>query len=907
MSIYNLGRLFHPSSIAVIGASDQPGRIGMALMKNLIEGGYKGNLFPVNPKYQQIMGRAVIPAIDNLREPVDLALIAVPIEQVPLLIAQCSAAMVKTVIVISAGGKETGESGASLEKKIAAAASSARIRVIGPNCLGVMVPHFDLNASFAAGMPLKGNLAFVSQSGAVCTAILDFSIKEGIGFSHFVSIGSMVDVDFGDMIDFLGREPSVKSILLYVEQLTNIRKFMSAARAISRVKPIFVLKAGSSKAGALAAASHTGALAGEDAIYDAAFKRAGVVRVRTIEELFDCAELMAKYPKPSGPGMAVVTNGGGPGVMAVDAIAQYGLEPSELSSTTIEACSQILSCHWSKRNPVDLLGHASAETYGRIIDILLKDRNVHGLMVILAPQAMTKPLAVANQLIASIKGGSLPVFAVWMGGRDVESAVQVLNDAGVATYSTPERAVNAFSYMVQHSRNVQMLREIPSRFEQPFECRLQEVRKIVQTTNLSTEGFLEEAKARDILEAYNIPFNTIISADSAESAVTAAQKIGWPVVLKILSPDIPHKTDAKGVQLNIRDEEQARSAYHAMLASAGKYAPHARLEGVSVQRYIENPDLELLIGAKRDEAFGPVVVFGTGGIFTEVICDRALALPPLNRRLIKRLIEETKVARLLRGYRNLMPVDMEALEMIIQSISQLVVDIPEVAELDINPVIVKDGKLLALDARIRLRPSLKPAPMHLVISPYPAQYELWTTTRSGLHLLIRPIRPEDADLFQNLFQTLSPTSVYFRFFSSIKELSPEMLVTLTQIDYDRHIALVAIDTSTSPEKMLGVARIIADPDISNAEFSVIVGDPWQGQGIGAQLLLNLIDIARQYGIQTIWGTVLRENRQMLNLGKRCNFQIKNNLEEGTCELSIDLSKALPISEMREYAENSVSG
>jgi acetyltransferase len=840
------------------------------------------------------MGRAVVPAIENLPEQVDLALIAVPIELVPQVIEECAAAMVKTVIVISAGGKETGESGAALEARIAAAASSARIRVIGPNCLGVMAPHFNLNAGFAAGMPLKGNLAFVSQSGAVCTAILDFSFKEGIGFSHFVSIGSMVDVDFGDMIDFLGREPSVKSILLYVEQLTNIRKFMSASRAISRVKPIFVLKAGSSKAGALAAASHTGALAGEDAIYDAAFKRAGVVRVRTIEELFDCAELIAKYPKSSGPNMAVVTNGGGPGVMAVDAIAQYGLEPSELSHATVEACSEILPRHWSKRNPVDLLGDASAETYGQVIDILLKDRNVHGLMVILAPQAMTKPLAVASKLIASIKGRSLPVFAVWMGGRDVESAVQVLNDAGVATYSTPERAVNAFSYMVRHSRNVQMLREIPSRFEQPFECHPEEVRKIVQSADLSTAGFVEESTARDILGAYNVPFNPVINADSAESAVAAAQKIGWPVVLKILSADIPHKTDVKGVRLNIQNEEQVCSAYHAMIVSAGKYAPQARLEGVSVQRYIENPDLELLIGAKRDEAFGPVVVFGMGGIFTEVLCDRALSLPPLNRRLIGRLIEETKVAKLLRGYRNLMPVDMEALEMIIQSISQLVVDIPEVAELDINPVIVKDGKPLALDARIRLQPSLKPAPLHLVISPYPAQYELYTTTKSGLRLLIRPIRPEDADLFQNLFQTLSPTSVYFRFFSSIKELTPEMLGALTQIDYDRHIALVAVDTAASPEKMLGVARIIADPYISSAEFSIIVGDPWQGQGIGAALLLNLIDVARQQGIRRIWGTVLRENRQMLNLGKRCGFQMKNNFEDGTYELTVDLSDYQPM-------------
>ncbi len=889
MGIHNLDKFFRPAGVAVIGASERAGGIGAALMHNLLQGGFKGRLFPVNPKASRIMGLPAAAAVTALDAPLDLALVAVPIESVPEVIGQCVAAEVKAAVIISAGGRETGEPGRIIERRIEEAAAG-RIRIIGPNCLGVIAPGAGLNATFAAGMPMRGNLAFISQSGAVCTAILDRSFKEGMGFSHFVSIGSMLDVDFGDMIDYLGRDPAAKSILLYVEQLSNVRKFMSAARAVSRVKPIIVLKAGSSQAGARAAASHTGALAGEDAVYDAAFKRAGVIRVHTIEELFDCAELMAKQPRPSGPRLAIVTNGGGPGVMAIDALARYGLEPAELSGETISALDRILPSCWSRRNPVDILGSATIERYGQAVEIIRREPDLHGLMVILAPQALADPLEVAKSLTQQLKPTPFPVFAVWMGGRDMEAGVQHLNDAGIATYTVPERAVLAFTYMVRHTRNLAMALEIPPSLQRRLNFDRASVRAVIAEQDIAKGRMLSETAAKKVLAAYGIRINPTETADSIEAAVALAEKIGWPVALKIVSPDITHKTEADGVQLDLRSADEVLAAFGRIMAGAARYNPDARIEGVAVQAHLAQPDYELLLGAKRDETFGPVIVFGLGGIYTEVLGDRALGLPPLNRLLIRRLMEETKVFKLLHGYRSRPPVDFMALEEMLLQLSQLVIDIPEIAELDINPVIVKNGKPIAVDARILLRPATKPSPLHLAISPYPAQYELCTETRTGLRLLIRPIQPEDAELFVGMFKTLSPTSVYFRFFRHMEELSPEMLAMLTQIDYDRHMALVAIDESTRPERMLGAARIIGDPDLSQTEFSVMVGDPWQGQGVGAQLLLNLLKVAKQQGAKKIWGTVLRENTQMLALGKRCGFTLQYDSEQGAYDLTIDLSQ-----------------
>jgi len=892
MGIENLDKLFHPRAIALVGASEKAGQVGTALLRNLIQGGFKGRLYPINPKYTQVMNIRAYGSLNDVDDQVDLAIIAVPIDQVPGVVRECSNAGVKTAIIVSVGGKETGAGGQELEREIADAASAGRIRIVGPNCLGLMAPAANLNASFAAAAPLKGNLGFISQSGGICTSLLDLSFKEGIGFSYFVSIGSMLDVDFGDLIDFLGKDPHTKSILLYIEQITDIRTFVSASRAVSRVKPIIALKSGSSPAAARAAASHTGALVGDDAAYDAVFKRAGVIRVSTIEELFDCAESMAKQPRPRGSSMAVITNGGGPGVMAVDAMARYGIEPASLSDTAITALDHIFPRNWSRGNPVDILGDASVERYVQVTRIMLEHTDSSSLLIIFAPQAVSEPKAVAEQLIQLIASAHMPVFCVWMGGRDVAASVEILNKAGIVTYATPERAVKAFSYMVKHKQYIELSREIPLRVERRLNFARAAVSRIISSADYRNECLLPEPEARAILYGYGLNLNPATTVHSADQAALAAEQMGWPVTMKVLSPEITHKTDAKGVHLDLRTPADIRAAYDRILREAKKHYPSATVDGVTVQPHIADPDCELVMGVKRDDAFGPIILFGMGGIFTEIISDHALGLPPLNRLLARRLMEETRIYQVLLGYRNRPKADLAALETMLVQLSQLVVDFPEIGELDLNPVLVKNGTPVVVDARILLRTCTMPSPLHLIISPYPAHYELCTTTSLGKRILIRPIRPEDADLVKELFHSLSPSTVYFRFFQHIRELSPEMLSMLTQVDYDRHMALIAIDLSGDREQMLGVARIIADPDISHCEFSILIGDQWQGMGIGEQLLLYLLKVAKQQGAKTIWGTVLPENTNMLRLAKKLRFETKFDRDENAYQLHIDLTRTM---------------
>ncbi len=898
MGIANLHKLFAPESIAVVGASERPGSIGAALINNLLEGGFTGRLLPVNPKYTMVSG---LEAVDSISKAVriDLAVIAVPIKQVPEILQECAQAGIQAAIIISAGGKETGIQGLLLEQEIRNAASRGNIRILGPNCLGLMVPAARLNASFSAGMPGNGNIAFVSQSGGVCAAILDHSFKEKIGFSHFVSIGSMLDVDFGDVIDYLGHDSKTRSILLYIEHLSNIRKFISAARAVSPIKPILALKVGRSPAGILAAGSHCGALAAEDSAYDAAFKRAGIIRVGNTEELFDIAELLSKQSRPAGPRMAVITNTGGPGVMAIDAMEDLGVIPASLSSATISGLEKILPPYWNQRNPVDIFGDASTELYARAMKIIAENEPLHALTVILAPQALTSPMAVAEILVDTFRGNRLPVFAVWMGGRDVEAAVAFLNQSGIATYTTPERAVQAFAYMVQYSRNLEMIKQIPPRVTQHLSFDRQKVQDIVESAGLTSMNFLSEHHSKEILSAYGITVNPSLTADSADTAVDAAERIGWPVALKVLSEDITHKSDADGVQLDLRTPAEVITAYERILTGARDYDTKAHINGVTVQSYIPHPDYELLMGVKRDEIFGPLLLFGMGGVFTEIIHDRAVGLPPLNQLLARRLIEGTRVFKLLQGYRNRKPADIDALVTMLIQLSQLVVDIPEIAELDINPVIVKNGSPVVVDARLLLHRNTKPSPLHLVISPYPSHYEIDTVARNGLPLKIRPIKPEDAELFIEFFGRLSPSSVYFRFFQHVKELSPATVAMLTQTDYDRHVALVVLERSSNHEKMLGVARIIADPDITHCEFSVMVEDQWHGQGIGAMLLYYLLKVAKKQGVESLWGLVLPENTSMLRLGKKIGFEARFDREEGAYYLKIDL-KEIKLETEAEY-------
>lgn len=886
MGQHNLDRIIKPTKVAVVGASEKVGSIGNALMKNLIDGGFSGQILPVNLKYESVLGYSVFTSVSDLEFGIDLAIIATPIHTVPKILEECVERGIGGAIVISAGGKEIGEAGIEVEKKIGVLARASNFRVIGPNCLGMIRPTGKLNTSFVSGMPPAGSMAFVSQSGAICSAILDLSFKEHIGFSHFISIGSMVDVDFGDLVNYLGNDSSVKSILLYIESLTNFRKFMSAARAVSRVKPIIVLKAGRSPAGAKAAASHTGAMVGEDAVYDAAFKRAGVVRVDTIEELFDCAELMAKQPRPCGRRLAIITNGGGPGVMAADFLSSHGHDPVPLDPQTVTDLDAVLPSCWSRGNPIDILGDAPAKRFQQVLDICIRSRNFDGILIILAPQALADPMTVARALVEAVKCGRFPIYCCWMGGRSIEQAVAFLNGFEIPTFETPERAIRAFLHIVTFIRNQEMLLEVPPKLTGNIVIDHSTADRIMAM--IPDEGLLPEYEVQALLTAYGLPIIKTVNAKTEELASRHCREIGYPVVMKICSPDISHKTDAGGVCLDLRSDSDVRQAFREIIAAARRYKPDAEIEGVTIQPFLSNPDYEILLGAKRDNDFGPVILFGLGGIYTEILRDRALGLPPMNRLLARRLMQETKAYALLQGYRNRLPADFEQLEEMIVCLSQLLIDFPHLAELDMNPVMIKDGRAIVVDARLFVSTAKITSPLHLVISPYPAEDECRLVTESGRHIFVRPVKPEDAPLFINLFKELSPSTIYFRFFGILKELPPEMLSRFTQIDYDREIALVAVDEDAERERILGVARIIGDPDARKGEFAVLVGDAWQGKGIGAGLLKRCLLIAEKRGFETIHGIVLQENKNMLALGKKMGFAINRGEESGEYELQIKL-------------------
>ncbi len=887
MSVENLDKIFQPKSVAVVGASERKGSVGEALMRNLLERGFPGKIHPINPNHKKIRTLPASPSIRDLAVPVDLAVIATPIATVPQIVKDCVAAGVGGAVIISAGGKEIGEQGKKLEAAIQKEARHSGLRIIGPNCVGIMSGRSQLNASFANQMPLTGKMAFISQSGAISTAILDLSIEENIGFSYFVSLGDMLDVDFGDMIDYLGGETDVSSIVMYVESLTNFRKFMSAARAVSRVKPIIALKAGRTRAGALAAASHTGAMAGEDSVYDAAFQRAGILRVKTFEELFDCAELLAKQPKPAGPGLAIITNAGGLGVMAADALADYGYEPVSLSTEILQKLDEVLPPFWSKRNPIDMLGEAKPELYRQVVEICLTAREINGLLIVSAPQALADTAEVAAALVDLIRQKPIPIITSWVGGVDMHKGREIFNQAGIPTFDSPERAVRAFMDIYRYSQNIEMLQQIPSRLSKRLEFDRQTAKALIQTGLSTDNGLLTEAESKALLAAYGIPVDPIEPANSKTEAIQKATQIGYPVVMKINSRDISHKSDAGCVVLDLKNATEAADAFETIYQNAHAYNPQARIAGVTIQPMRARPDFELILGAKKDRDFGPVVLFGMGGIFTEVLQDRAIAFPPLNRLLAKRLMEQTRVYRLLQGYRNTPPANLEALEEILIRLAQLVTDFTEIQELDINPLHATSQGICAVDARVLLKPAATSAPLHLVISPYPDQYEEHVQTSAGVDIFVRPIRPEDAPLLIELFESLSPQSVYRRFFTPMKRLPHSMLARFTQIDYDRHIALVALPAAEPLETMLGVARVIIGRNLKEAEFSVVVSDPWQGKGIGAALLQRCISIAKARGIETVMGTVLAENTQMLALGKKIGFKIKKVAGAGEYELSID--------------------
>lgn len=885
-----LERFFKPESVAMVGASEKEGSIGSILVQNLVRGSFPGSILPVNPNYAQVHGLTTYPAISELPAPPDLAIIAIPIKDVPKVIKKCGRAGIQAAIVVSAGGREVGPEGKQIEGAIQNEAGKAGVRLLGPNSMGLLCPSARLNASLSLTMPAAGNLAFISQSGALCRSVLGWSARKNIGFSHFVSVGSMADLDFSDLIDFLGNEEQVRAIILYMESLTRHRQFMSAARSVSRVKPIIVIKAGRSRAGARAAASHTGAMVGEDAAYNAAFRRAGIIRVDTVGQLFDCAEALGKLKLPAGGGLGIITNAGGPGVMAVDALARWQMEPPVLEPEILAKLDEILPPGWSRSNPVDIQGNASPEHYLQTVRLALKAREFAGLVILLAPQTFTDPRGVAQALAPELRGQGRPVFAVWMGGEEVSHGVKILNAAGIPTFETPEQAVDTFMEMYFYSRHLQLLQETPSQMARDLLVNQRTARAFIDQCLDRRATILTEMESKAILSAYGIPVNRTVAAASAPEAAAAARGLGFPVALKINSPDITHKAEVGGVRLHIHSESEVLEAFHEIIEEVRAHRPEARILGVTVQEQDRNPDAELLIGSKQDADFGPLILFGAGGGLTEVLEDATVDLPPLNLLLARRLIEKTRVARMLRGYRNLPPANLERLSEILVRVSQLVTDFPEIQEMDINPLAVIGGRFVGLDARLVVARSAMPAPRHLIIAPYPNQYESSWMMRDGTPVLLRPMKPEDEPLVSDFLGQCSEETIYFRYFHHVKRWTHEMLIRFTQNDYDREIGLMALGQPPSPEVMMGVCRLVMDALRETAEFAVIVGDPWQGKGLGPKLVEEVIAIARGNGVKLLWGEVLASNQPMLDLVKRLGFTLIRQTEAQTFRAEMQLEK-----------------
>lgn len=896
MVTLNLDKIFNPEGIAVVGASDEEGSVGYTLMKNLTELGYKGKFYPVNIRKTEILGLKAYQTVDQLPETVDLAIIATPAKTVPDIVEQCGKAGIMGIIIISAGFKEIGPEGKALEDKIIEIKKRYNLRIIGPNCLGIIRPSVHLNATFIDKMPKSGSIAFISQSGALGAAILDWAIHENIGFSNFVSIGSMIDVDFGDLIGYFGTDPKTRSILMYIEGLTDARKFMSAARHFARTKPITVVKAGKFSESARAAASHTGALTGEDMIYDAAFKRAGLVRVDEIADLFNSAEVLGTQPLPRGPNLAIITNAGGPGIMATDALIARGGKLAKLNQKTMGLFNNVLPHYWSRGNPIDILGDAKADRYKVVVKACLDDENIDGLLIIYTAQAVGNPPEIAKSIVEICKSRGYcnkTILTSFMGYEEVEEANRIFNENSIPTYSTPEQAVKTYMYMYQYKRNLELLYETPEELPVDIVPPKRPLTVIMRNAAMEDREVLTEAEAKKLLEYYNIPVVKTQVARTADEAAILASQIGYPVVLKILSPQIVHKTDAGGVVLDINSEDELRKAFDLIVQKAKKYNPNAEIQGVTVQPMIKKQGYEVIIGAKTDPLFGPVILFGMGGIGVELFKDVAIGIPPLNQTLVRRIMEETIVYQLLKGYRNVSPADTKLLEEIMVRFSQMLVDFPQLKEVDINPLFIDDKDAFALDARVvidkeRVFSKLEPH-QHLVISPYPKKYETLWKLRDGRTVLLRPIKPEDEPLWLEMFQNFSEESIRYRFFQIIKDTPHEVRVRYCNIDYDREIAIVPELTEGGRRKILGVVRLIIEPNGKAGEIAFIVADHWQGLGLGTKMVDYMIEICKDRGLETIYGIMLPDNHRAISLMKKMGFTIKY-LDHGTVKATLNLKE-----------------
>jgi acetyltransferase len=894
MSVHNLDPIFNPRRIAVIGVTPNPQSVGGKILSNLVGGGFHGVVYPVSPTSEAVLGIPCYPDLRSLPKTPDLGIICSGAAQVPQFVRDCGEAGVGGLIINSAGFREIGQEGRELEALLQAEAKKfPDMRIIGPNCLGVISPHAGLNASFANGMPKAGNIAFISQSGALCSSVLDWAIEEKVGFSHVVSIGNTMDVDFGDLIDYFGEDEKTKSIILYAESISGVRQFMTAARAFARMKPIIAYKAGRFPQSAEVAASHTGAMASEDAVYDAAFQRVGMARVFDIGDIFDCAALLGRHKIPRGPRLAIITNAGGPGVMATDALIALNGELAQLSEDSMAKLNAALPPIWSHRNPVDVLGDARSKRFEKTVQVALADPNVDAVLVIVTPQAMTNSTSIAKVVGELASASSKPVLGAWLGGAGMREGLRVLSEAGVAAYSTPEQAVRAFMTLVEYSRNLDILYETPKDVPVDFPLDREHIRADFASLIALQTPTLPEDVSKMLLEAYGIPVTRPHPAANANDAVVLAGHIGYPVVMKIYSPDITHKSDVGGVALNLRDADMVWTAFEDMTSRARDMRPEALILGVSVQPMMDAKDgVELILGFKRDPTFGTVMLVGMGGTLAELFHDRALGFPPLNERLARRMLESLKIWPLLQGYRNQPRVHIERLIEMMIRLSYLAADFPEIEELDINPLIVTPKEAIALDARIILSaepqsPTAKKYD-HLALKPYPEEYVTTKSMEDGTELILRPIKPEDEPLWLDLLRSCSKDSIYQRFRYFFHWEAHEVATRYCFIDYEREIAIVAETEEDGKRKLVGVGRLIADPDHETVEYAVLVSDAWQERGLGSVLTDYCIGIAQTWGLKRIVAQTTSDNPRMIAVFSKRGFSVERDTSSALVEVVKEL-------------------
>jgi acetyltransferase len=895
VSVRNIDRVLAPERVAVIGASTDPGSVGGIVLDNLASGTFDGIVNPVNPNHPAVHGIEAYPSVAALQAVPDLAVICTPAPTVNAIVRECGAAGVAGVVVVSSGFREAGDEGAAREQELVAIVNEFDgMRLIGPNCLGFIVPSLGLNASFARTSVQPGQVGLISQSGALATSILDWAEEQGIGFSAVVSAGNMADVDFGDLIDYFGEDPRTQALILYVESVTDPRKFMSAARAFARRRPIVAYKAGRFPQSAAAAVSHTGAMAGADDVYDAAFRRAGIERVAEINEIFDAVELLGRAKRPHGASLAVVTNAGGPGVMAADALLQRGGTLAEPSVETLSELDAALPESWSHANPADVLGDARPDRYVAAMRPLLADPSVDALLVLLTPQAMSDPTPTADAVAREAAQTRKPVLTAWMGGAAVHEGRQRLESAGIPSYETPEQAVGAFMHLVSFARNQEILHETPRAIPVTFELDRARVRDLLSGVFMEEAGTLSEAASKTLLDAYGIPVTRPLAARSPGEAVEAAERLGYPVVLKVRSPEVTHKSDIGGVIANIQTGAGVRTAYERIEASLAERRPSARFDGVSVQEMVTAPGHELIVGARKDPTFGAVIMVGAGGLAAELMGDVALELPPLNERLATRMLEQLRVWPLLRGYRGRPGANLDHVLEVMIRFSYLVADYPEIAEVEINPLLATTERAVALDARVVLDPDVLRRPMpafsHLAIRPYPEELTTQADMTDGTPITLRPIKPEDEPMWHELLAASSPESIRARFRALFGRSTHQMASRYCFIDYDRELAIVAEIAEDGNRKIAGVGRLVADADRREAEYAVLVADPWQGRGLANLLMDRCLEIARAWGLERVWAETDPDNARMLAVFRSRGFKLDRDVpDDNVVHASLELA------------------